>query len=97
MGQQMTDWTVIERPPVKELCEQASRKVARQYDGLIEFDDLLQEAYIAVATQAHIVKGYLAEDNVGYLSRWVWSRVTDVAKRQVRHAHVVPLSRVVID
>lgn len=97
MGQRLTDWSIVLNPLVNELCEQNARKVARQYEGLIEYDDLLQEAYLACATVSHVVKGYLADDSIGYLDRWIWCRVTDVAKKQVRHSHVVSLSRVVID
>jgi DNA-directed RNA polymerase specialized sigma24 family protein len=53
--------------------------VARKYQGILEYEDALQEAYIAVATNPETVRTYL-DGHESHLKRWVWERVTDVAK-----------------
>jgi len=96
MGQQIVDWSLLENPDIARMLAREAAKVARQYEGVIEPDDLLQEGRIAVATQAHIVRNYLDKDDLGYLSRWIWQRITDVARRENgHHKRVLPIDDVV--
>lgn len=79
MGQNLTDWTVL-TPEVMDRALKAAATVAREYDGVMERDDLLQEAYILCATNAARVKDYVAQDEYGHLYRWLWSRLTDLIR-----------------
>lgn len=86
MGQQIIDWSLLDNPVVNRMLLREAGKVARQYEGVIEADDALQEGRIAVATNAHIVKNYLAHEDYGFLSRWLWQRMTNFAVKENGHA-----------
>lgn len=76
----VVDWTVLS-PEVMAIIERQAHRVVSQYDGVLEWADLRQEGYIAVATHADIVRKYLDNDDLGFLSRWIWQRLTDVARK----------------
>lgn len=82
MGQRIVDWSLIEHPDVSRMLKREAAKVARQYEGVLEVDDILQEGYIAVATQGHIVRAYLDNGDLGFLSRWIWQRLTNIAAKE---------------
>jgi len=86
MGQSIVNWSILDNDTVNRILLREASKVARQYDGVIEADDVLQEARIAVATNSHIVNNYLAHEDYGYLARWIWQRMTDAARKQLRIA-----------
>ena len=91
MGQQIIDWSVLDDETVKRNCSLGARAVSRECNGAMEYDDLLQEAYILCATNPAQVKTYLADGNGGYLNRWVWLRLTSIAKRESKfHSKTVP-------
>lgn len=79
-----TNWNLIENEFVSAACQDAASYVARQYHGILEYEDALQEAYIAVATNADKVQTYLDGEQFSYLKRYIWERVTDVAKGYLR-------------
>lgn len=55
------DWSVLEYPDVRAVARKAASKVATDYINLAtwDFDDLLQEAYINLATRPEVVREYL--------------------------------------
>lgn len=59
-----TDWTVLELDGVTDVAENAARHVARQYKDVTEYDDMLQEAYLLLATDEK-VRDYIDSDEVG--------------------------------
>lgn len=81
------DWSVLENGDVMDICNQEALRVSRNFAGVVEYDDLRQEAYIAVATFAPKVRKYLRDDEKGYLARWVWSRLTDIARSEARYSN----------
>jgi len=87
MGQQITDWSVIENEVVQRNCAITARSVSRQLAGVMEYDDLLQEAYILCATNPAKVRTYLEKDNGGYLNRWLWLKLTTVMDSEFRKFH----------
>ena len=90
------DWDALSLAGVMETCELQAHKVASQYVGVIEFGDLLQEAYIAVATHAGTVRSYIANEEHGFLAHWVWSRLQDVARKEANYRNrVVPIDLLV--
>lgn len=53
------DWTVLDRPEVVEACQDAALIASRKFGdravaSLAEVDDLIQEAYILVATRPNL-------------------------------------------
>lgn len=89
------DWTVIDRHEVGEVIAQAVGVVARRYDGLIEADDLKQEAEILCALNAARVRTYLDTEGqgMGYLYTWIRCRLTDKCRQEAARARrLVPLS-----
>lgn len=74
------DWTIIENDIVDAVIHTEAKRVGHAYSGVIEEADLRQEAYIVCATNAEIVRGYVTMGDVGYLSKWLWSRLTDIAR-----------------
>jgi hypothetical protein len=87
------DWNVLSDPTVVNLCKSAARAVHRQYPNAMEYDDFLQEAYIAAAQNAGVIRVHLREGNEGFAQRLLWQRVTDTARREhsAYGKHVVPL------
>lgn len=88
------DWDLLaQHPELVDIVETESRRVARQYEGIVEAVDLMQEAFIAIATQSDKVQQYL-DEAPHYLPRWVWERMTDAARRQLRQrGQTIPIER----
>jgi hypothetical protein len=80
----MTNWNIL-TPAVEAVCEKAARQVSRRYAGVVEFDDLLQEAYIAVATRE--VYGRFVEDGaMGGFYVALWADLMDIADKLSSHS-----------
>ncbi|WP_327292413.1 hypothetical protein [Streptomyces sp. NBC_01198] len=79
----MVDWSVLDVEGVREAAEKAARRVARQYDRL-EFEDLRQEAYLALAAHAGQMRAALAEGGLGRLHHAVWCDLTNLAAKETR-------------
>lgn len=71
----MMDWSLL-TPEVDELAGRVATSVARQYERL-EWEDLHQEARIILCCNPETVRGYVEQDSMGHLNRWLWQRLTD--------------------
>lgn len=78
------DWDLLNEPGVMETIESQAHKVAAQYDGVLEWADLRQEGYIAVATHSPQFRRYLADDDMGLFAHAVWCDLVDVARKQAK-------------
>lgn len=79
------DWTLLDDRFVLDVVEKQSRKVAEQYQGVVEVDDLRQEAYIAIATHPRQFRAYLESGDFGLFAHALWCDLTNVAERQGRY------------
>lgn len=61
------DWSVLDLPYVREVVGQAVRRVMKKYDGVMEAEDLEQEALIMVVTRGNLQEAARSEDNIGLL------------------------------
>jgi DNA-directed RNA polymerase specialized sigma24 family protein len=69
------DWSVLEYPGVKDATRKAVARIVSEYGNVsgVEFDDLLQEAWIILATHPDEVSEYVnGPDGLGGLNHWVW-------------------------
>lgn len=82
------DWSVLEIDGVMGVCENAARQVSRNYGGA-EYDDVLQDAYLIVATK-HNVAALLEEFDsplgilMHRLTQDLINKVTPESKRRSR-------------
>lgn len=72
---------MLELDGVADVMSKAAAKVAYEFRGVAEFDDLHQEAVIALASHPEIVRDYVARNKLGLLHHWLWCRLTDLARR----------------
>jgi DNA-directed RNA polymerase specialized sigma24 family protein len=84
----MTDWTIIENDTVYATCRVQAIKVALAFPGVIEADDLLQEALITVATHPMQVRDYLETNRLGLLAHMIWCDLTDIARKYARQSNL---------
>ncbi|MDH6462027.1 hypothetical protein M2302_002202 [Micromonospora sp. A200] len=79
------DWSVLEIPGVQDVARKAAAKVAAEYSTvtMVEYDDLLQEGLIRLASKPDIVRGYAdGPDGLGGLHHWLWCDLTDLARKE---------------
>jgi hypothetical protein len=90
------DWSLSRNEAVLAARDVAVNRLVRDFGHLVEADDLHQEAAIIIAASAAKVRDYLADtENPGHLTRWIWSRLRDQLRPQVRKANqTVSLTRV---
>jgi hypothetical protein len=48
------DWAVLDLPKVQSVIRQAAKRAHKQYENVIDLEDLIQEATIMVATKADL-------------------------------------------
>lgn len=87
MSTTTVDWSIIDDETVIRNCSLTARAVSRQMVGIMEYEDLLQEAYILCATNAEHVRDYVANEQPGYLNRWLWQRLTNMSDSEFRKFH----------
>lgn len=83
------DWTIV-TPEVMTLAEKAATTVAAQNQGVIEYDDLYQEALLALAQNAGRAREHLENDRPGLVYNEVLrdcmntaEKAATVSRRQV--------------
>lgn len=79
------DWSVLTTPGVNDVADAAARKVSRRYTGVVEYDDVRQDAALQLATNPETVREYLGRDQLGLLHHWLWCRLTDQHKYHAPH------------
>lgn len=83
MGSTIThDWAILDMPNVQDVAEQAARRLARQYDSAIEYEDALQEAYLLLATKPSLIQ---VADEPGLLFYRLLMDLTDLVRPEARH------------
>lgn len=80
------DWAVLDEPGVMDTCLKQATKVASRFKGVLEVDDLLQEAYLTVAVHAREARSYLEGGKPGLLANMVWADLMDIARAEGRRA-----------
>lgn len=85
----MTSWEILDEPDVLDICHKAAHKVAEHYKGVIEWDDLVQEAYIVIATKA-VYRRFLDDRAMGGFYIALWADLMDAAEHEFigYHKHV---------
>lgn len=81
----MTNWSILNQPGVTDACVTASNKVARRYNGVMESQDLLQEAFILVATNEVYAK-FVEDGAMGGFYIALWADLMDIAEKESRHS-----------
>ncbi|MEV0437813.1 hypothetical protein AB0I84_00645 [Streptomyces spectabilis] len=85
---QSADWSVITRE-TEGIAGRAARRVADGYGTRLtmEYDDAFQEALLLLATKADMVRGCLADPELGpgVLHHRLVLDLTDQVKTQARH------------
>lgn len=84
------DWRVLEIEGVREVAERAATVVAREWDDLLDLEDLIQEAYVALATKPNEAIEAIELDKGGFklLYHRLWCDLTDFAKKEHRRVHL---------
>lgn len=91
MSEIEADWSVLEIEGVTDVAEAAARKVADQW-SVVEYEDLLQEAYIILASKPFEVREVLAK-GTGLLHHWLWCDLTNLAEKLNRRSSTVVKTR----
>ncbi|UZJ23745.1 hypothetical protein RHODO2019_11060 [Rhodococcus antarcticus] len=73
------DWTVLDTPEVIEVANKVASKLASQFSHIAEQGDALQECFILLALNADRVRGYLENDELGFLYTWLYHLTRDKA------------------
>ncbi|WP_367135730.1 hypothetical protein [Saccharothrix sp. HUAS TT1] len=92
----LMDWDLLRVDAVLSARESAVSRLVRDLGHLVEADDLFQESSIIIASHPEKVRAYLADaENPGHLTRWIWSRLRDKIRPELRRANqTVSLTRV---
>lgn len=80
----LADWSLLEEDGVMDVAEQVARKVAA-WLGL-EADDMLQDAYVLLATRPEAMRRALAERELAGLSQVLMQDLSDQHKRGAEKA-----------
>lgn len=89
MGQTRVDWTVLDLPGVTEVVQKAASSIATSFKGVTEAADLAQEAFILLASEPHVVRNYVANDELGLLYNRVRQRLHNEATRLAGYSNRV--------
>ena len=83
------DWTVLDIDGVTDVARSAAAKVAAQYTHIAEYDDLYQDALIALATQPDTVRSYVNDPNqgLGLLRHWLWCGLVEAARTEAARSN----------
>lgn len=85
----MTDWALLNHADVQETCKRIAQNIASRYTGVVEYADMLQEAYIAVATHPRQFGAYVENEEWGHFSNALWQDVNEKAKKEARYSNRV--------
>ena len=91
MSEIEADWGVLELEGVMSVAESATRKVSDRWSA-VEYEDLLQEAYVLLASKSFEVRELLA-NGTGMLHHWLWCDLTNLAEKLNRHSSTVVKTR----
>ncbi|MEU7570361.1 hypothetical protein [Micromonospora sp. NPDC049240] len=83
------DWSVLEYPGVKRIAGQAARRVSTDYSSVAEYDDMLQEALLILATHPVRVQQCVNGENgatLGTLQHELTCDLIDKVKRSAERA-----------
>ena len=77
------DWSIIEDPDVQSVAPRVAREIAER-PGL-EYDDVLQEAYIILVMKADVAREKLAGGGRAHLYQWLWGELGNALRTEVAH------------
>ncbi|MFD6636800.1 sigma factor-like helix-turn-helix DNA-binding protein [Micromonospora chalcea] len=80
------DWSVLEYPGVKRIAGQAARRVATDYSSVAEYDDMLQEALLILATHPARVQQCVNGEGGASLGTLQHELTCDLVNKVARHA-----------
>jgi len=72
---------VLQVDGVPDVSRKAAAKVAYEFRGATEYDDLHQDAAILLASHPDTVRDYVRRGKLGLLHHWLWCRLTNAAGR----------------
>jgi hypothetical protein len=88
------DWDLLKIEGVERAAHGASIRLSREFRGIVEYDDLYQDAQVKVATNPRLVRGYVEDDELGLLAHWLYCRLKDAADKDVNRSNRhVPIER----
>ena len=91
------DWTTLDLPEVRGVAERAAQKVARNWVGIVEYDDLLMEAMLIVVTNRPVVEKYIADKKLGGLFHWLWCDLVTIARKEgLKHQREMSLNALLV-
>ncbi|GAA0967293.1 hypothetical protein [Actinocorallia libanotica] len=74
------DWSFVETGIYDKAIKSAAAKISRDRGGVVEYDDMVQEAMIYIATRPEEISRYVVDGEVqiGKLSNRLYSRLLDM-------------------
>lgn len=81
------DWSVTELPEVSKAVGIAARKLAGEFEGIVEREDLVQDGLLLCASNAGDVLAYVEREEGGLLSHWVWCRLFNAVETQAARSN----------
>lgn len=97
MIEQDVDWSVLEYPGVQQAVKSAAMKVEQDRGGVVEYDDLYQEALIYVATHPEEIRAYEA-GGWQFLHHRIYSRLLNLTDSAASKAALtIPIKRVQVE
>ncbi|ATI18666.1 hypothetical protein SEA_AMETHYST_44 [Streptomyces phage Amethyst] len=85
--QAQVDWTILDLKPVTDAARSAAYALARDYEGVVEREDMEQELLIAFALRPRMVREVIAEANnpAGVLNFRGYRILRDLFKTKATH------------
>jgi hypothetical protein len=77
------DWTVLELGEVRETAVRAANTMVARY-VFVEYGDMLDEAYLALARNPERVVSYVEDGTYGFLHLWLTQRITARLKPELK-------------
>lgn len=82
-----TDWSPLEVEGVREVANQAARRVARRYSEYVDLDDLTQDALARIVAKADLLECLEGEEpELGLLQYRLERDLVNMVTTQVKHA-----------
>lgn len=89
MDEVEVDWSLLEKDGVIGVIERATRKVCYEWAPSFDYDEMLHEAYLLVATKPGKAQAAMDAGGLGVLHHWVWQQLTQLAYKLNRQQYVV--------
>lgn len=86
MSTKTASWDILELPEVQSIIKQAAKRIHRQYETVIEYDDLEQEATIRAVTDKGVIAA-ARDGEMGLFQYRLEQGLTDMLRPKVKEAN----------